>query len=66
MERSTIDEQLKWDTSKIFKEDEDFYKAIEKIKELIEVNKAYKGKITENADTFYNFLQDNEKLERLA
>lgn len=66
MERSTIDESLKWDTSKIFKEDEDFYKAIDQIKELIEVNKAYKGKITESADTFYKFLQDNEKLERLA
>jgi len=66
MERSTIDENLKWDTSKIFKEDEDFYKAIDEIKELVEKNKTYKGKITENADTFYNFLQDNEKLERLA
>ena len=66
MERSTIDESLKWDTSKIFKEDEDFYKAIDEIKELIEVNKAYKDKITENADTFYKFLKDNEKLERLA
>src|SRR5699024_8966158 len=66
MERSTIDENLKWDTSKIFKEDEDFYKAIDEIKELVKKNKTYKGKITEDADTFYNFLQDNEKLERLA
>lgn len=66
MDRSTIDESLKWDTSKIFETDEDFYKAIDEIKELILVNKSYKGKITQDADTFYNFLKDNEKLERLA
>lgn len=66
MDRSTVDESLKWDTSKIFETDEDFYKAIDEIKELILVNKSYKGKITQDADTFYNFLKDNEKLERLA
>lgn len=65
MERNTIDESLKWDTSKIFKEDEDFYKAIEEIKGLIEKNKEYQGKITENSNTFYNYLKDDEKLLRL-
>jgi oligoendopeptidase F len=66
MERSEVKESLKWDLTKIFEKDEDFYKDIDQIKELIEVNKSYKGKITKDADTLYNFLKDSEKLERLA
>lgn len=65
MDRNNIDEKLKWDTTKIFATDEDFYKAIDEIKELIKVNESYKGKITKNADNLLNFLKDNEKLERL-
>lgn len=64
MDRKDIDKSLKWDTEKIYKTDEDFYKEVEEVKNLIEKTKAYKGKILESADSLYDFLKTDEKLER--
>lgn len=64
MDRKDIDKSLKWDTEKIYKTDEDFYKEVEEVKNLIEKTKAYKGKILQSADSLYDFLKINEKLER--
>ena len=64
MDRKDIDKSLKWDTEKIYKTDEDFYKEVEEVKNLIEKTKAYKGKILQSADSLYDFLKTNEKLER--
>ena len=64
MDRKDIDKSLKWDTEKIYKTDEDFYKEVEEVKNLIEKTKAYKGKILQSADSLYDFLKTSEKLER--
>lgn len=64
MDRKDIDKSLKWDTEKIYKTDDDFYKEVEEVKNLIEKTKAYKGKILQSADSLYDFLKTDEKLER--
>lgn len=64
MDRKDIDKSLKWDTEKIYKTDEDFHKEVEEVKNLIEKTKAYKGKILQSADSLYDFLKTDEKLER--
>ncbi|MBQ6462833.1 MAG: oligoendopeptidase F [Pseudobutyrivibrio sp.] len=48
--RSEIPEELKWDTSRIFKTKDDLKKALEEFKSLTaEIEKAYKGKLTDAA-----------------
>ena len=64
MERNDLEERLTWDTSLIYKEDEDFYKDIDESKDLAEQLRKYKGKITENADSLLDFLKDYENLMR--
>lgn len=64
MERNDVEERLTWDTSLIYKEDEDFYKDIDESKDLAEQLRKYKGKITENADSLLDFLKDYENLMR--
>lgn len=64
MDRKDIDKSLKWDTEKIYKKDEDFYKDVGEVKKLIEKTKTYKGRILESADSLYDFLKTSEKLER--
>ena len=64
MDRKDIDKSLKWDTEKIYKTDEDFYKDVEEVKKLLEKTKTYKGRILQSADSLYDFLKTDEKLER--
>lgn len=64
MNRNEIDKSLKWDTEKIYKSDDDFYKEVEEVKNLLKEVKTYKGRILESADSLYKFLKDSEKLER--
>ena len=64
MKRNEIDERLKWDTSLIYKSDEDYYSEVKESRELADKLTEYKGKITENADTLLAFLKDYEKLMR--
>ena len=64
MERNDVEERLTWDTSLIYKQDEDFYKDIDESKDLAEQLRKYKGKITENADSLLDFLKDYENLMR--
>ncbi|SFH75812.1 oligoendopeptidase F [Pseudobutyrivibrio sp. OR37] len=48
--RSEIPENLKWDTSRIFKTKDDLKKALEEFKSLTEeIEKTYKGKLTDAA-----------------
>lgn len=64
MKRHEIDENLKWDTSLIYKEDDEYYKEIEEVKDLAEKLTSYKGKITSDSQTLLDFLKDYEKLMR--
>lgn len=64
MQRNEIDEKLKWDTSLIYANDDDFYKDIEELKSQAKDLGKYKGKITENSDTLLSFLKDYESFMR--
>ena len=64
MDRKDIDKSLKWDLTKIYEKDEDFYKAYDQVKKALSEIEAYKGKITQSADSLYKFLKDLEKLAR--
>lgn len=64
MKRHEIDENLKWDTSLIYKEDDEYYKEIEEVKDLATKLTSYKGKITSDSQTLLDFLKDYEKLMR--
>ena len=64
MKRTEIDERLKWDTSLIYEDDQDFYKEMDEVKGLVDNLTKYKGKIVESADGLLNFLEDYEKLLR--
>lgn len=64
MKRSEVEERLKWDTSSIYEKDEDFYKDIEEIKDLVGELKGFKGKITSDLETFKAYLDLDEKFSR--
>ena len=64
MKRHEIDENLKWDTSLIYKEDDEYYKEIEEVKDLANKLTSYKGNITSDSQTLLDFLKDYEKLMR--
>ena len=64
MKRHEIDENLKWDTSLIYENDDDYYKEIEEAKSLADDLTKYRGKITESADSLLSFLKDYENLMR--
>ena len=78
--RSEIPENLKWDTSRIFKTKDDLKKALEEFKSLTaEIEKAYKGKLTDanaingcmeklnewarQADLLYNYVSLNVSVD---
>lgn len=64
MQREDIEKRLTWDTSLIYKNDDEFYKEIEESKKIADDLTNYKGKITKNADTLLDFLKDYEKFMR--
>ena len=64
MERSQVEERLKWDTSSIYKDDEGFYEDIEKVKKLADKLKEFKGKIASDLETFKKFLKLEEEFSR--
>lgn len=56
MERKDIEERLKWDTTSIYKNDEDFYKDIEEVKKLAKLLTGFKGRLTKDLETFKEFI----------
>ena len=61
--RSEIDDKYKWDLSSIYKDDDEFLKELNKVKEEIkEVNK-YLINMMDNAENLYNCLKLTDKLE---
>lgn len=64
MQREDIEKRLTWDTSLIYKNDDEFYKEIEESKKIADDLTNYKDKITKNADTLLDFLKDYENLMR--
>ena len=64
--RAEVPEKDKWDLTKIFKNEEDFYKAIEGIKPLLEDVASFKGKIMASSTNLLNFINAYEDLNREA
>lgn len=64
MERKDVEERLKWDTTSIYKNDEDFYKDIEEVKRLAKLLTGFKGRITKDLETFKEFIKLDEKFSR--
>ena len=62
--RSEVAEKDQWDLSNLMTSDL-FEENIQKVQELVEEATHYRGKITENADTFYKYLKIDEKIDRL-
>lgn len=60
--RSEIEEKYKWDLSSIYKSLDDFNADVKTAEELIEEIVSYKGKITSDSKTLYEFLRLDEKL----
>ena len=55
--RCEIDDKYKWDLSTMYKNDEDFHKDLEYVKEKIKLVDKYKGNITSSSDNLLNFLK---------
>jgi len=67
--RNEIDEKFKWDLSSIYKNDEEFEKDYNVVKEEIKNISKYKNNILKDAESLYGFLNVyfdlNRKLEKL-
>ncbi len=61
--RSQIDDKYKWDLDSMYASEEAFEKDIINAKKMIEEITSYKGAITKDANTLYNFLKLEEKLD---
>lgn len=62
--RNDIDDKYKWDLTAIFKNDEEFLKALDKSKDLVGEIIKFKGHILDSSDSLYNYFKTSEKIER--
>ena len=60
--RDEVQEKYKWDLTPIYKDEEEFNNDKDKALKLIEELDNYKGRITENSETLYNFLKLEEDI----
>lgn len=63
--RDEIDEKYKWDLSKIYKTEEEWFKDYEYVKANSDKYLDFKGKLN-NADTIYEFLKFDEEFSKKA
>lgn len=61
--RSEIDENYKWDLSRMYKDDDEFNSDCDKLNNLMEIVKDYKEIITKDAKTLYNYLKLEEEID---
>lgn len=61
--RSEIDDKYKWDLDSMYASKEAFEKDITSAKKMIDELVSYKGIVTKDANTLYNFLKLEEKLD---
>ena len=63
--RSEIDSKYKWDLTKIYKTDNDFYNDLDLLKEKIKEYSKYKNNLFENIDNFKNYLKLDCEVDKL-
>ena len=62
--RDEIKEEYKWDLTKIFKDEEEFYSYLEETKKLIEEFKKYENHVMDNAKSLLNTIKDDIEISR--
>ena len=62
MQRKDIKQEDTWDLTKYFKSKEEYEKLYKETLELLDQLLTYKGRICENANTLYDFLELNDKI----
>lgn len=63
--RSEIEEKYKWDVTKIYKTEDNWYKDLDKFKEEIKLIDNYKGKLFSSSNVLQKYLELTEKLSKL-
>ena len=62
--RSEINQKDTWDLTLIYKNDDEFYKELEEVKEEIKVISKYQGHLLKDAKTLLSFLVESDEIER--
>ena len=62
--RSEIDDKYKWDLTPIYKNEDDWKKDYEEVKNEIEKVKNFKNTFLKNGQELYKFLEYDEKVSR--
>ena len=62
--REEIEEEYKWDLTKIYPNDEACLKEIEECKEILEEIESFRGNITKSSKNLLEYLKWSDKLER--
>ena len=65
MERSTIENKLKWTIDEMYPNEESIEKDIQKVKELIEEVKRYKGILADSEENIFKALNISEEASRI-
>lgn len=60
--RKEIEEKYKWDLTTIYKTDEDFYKDVEEINNILNKMEKFTGKIFESLDNLKKYLEYDEEI----
>ncbi|MCC3869045.1 oligoendopeptidase F [Terrisporobacter mayombei] len=65
MERSAVENKFKWAIDEMYPNEEAMEKDIQKLKELIEEAKKYKGTLADSEENLYNALNISEQASRI-
>lgn len=65
MERNTIENKFKWTIDEMYPNEEAMDKDIQKLKDLIEESKKYKGTLADSEENLFNALNISEQASRL-
>ena len=65
MERSTIENKFKWTIDEMYPDETSMEKDIQKVKELIEEVKKYKGTLADSEENLYKVLNISEEASRI-
>lgn len=64
--RSEVPEQFKWALEDIYATDEKWAEDLQKLKAMLERIAAFKGRLSESADTLYDFMQLSDEISVLC
>ena len=65
LKRSDVKDEYKWDIECLYETKEDFYRDLDKLKKLINDIERYKGNITKDENSLYEFLKYENKVDSI-